>query len=212
MKLVACAAASLIVACSARGARPAPPSQSVAHEVTWAAPQVDTLIRLGREDQEGRGALAQAMVRQDTAVMLASMRADSAHTRWLRTAVARYGWPIRSSVGDSAATSAWLILQHSPDTAWQAAMLPELEQLGRRGELRLPDVALLTDRVLVHRGEPQRYGSQFNIVDGRLVPAPIADLPGLNARRASVELPPMTEYVRMLSEQMKLPVSWPPTQ
>jgi hypothetical protein len=72
--------------------------------------------------------------------------------------------------------------------------------------------ALLTDRVLVHRGEPQRYGSQFDIVDGRLVPAPIADLPGLDARRASVGLPPMTEYVRMLSGQMKLPVSWPPTR
>jgi hypothetical protein len=94
VKLVACAAASLTIGCSARGARPGDPSP--AHAGTWGAPQVDTLIRLGREDQAGRDVLAQAMVRQDTAVLLASMRADSAHTRWLRAAVMRYGWPARS--------------------------------------------------------------------------------------------------------------------
>jgi hypothetical protein len=138
------------------------------------------------------------------------LRADSGRTRWLRAAVARDGWPARSTAGDSAQQAAWFILQHSPDTAWQAAMLPDLERLASSGELPTPDVALLTDRILVHRGQPQRYGSQFDMADGRLVPEPVADLAGLDARRASVGLPPMAEYVRMLAEQTKLPVVWPP--
>jgi len=33
---------------------------------------------------------------------------------------------------------------------------------------------------------------------------------GIDGRRASVGLPPMAEYVRMLAEQTKLPVVWPP--
>ena len=176
----------------------------------WDSAHVDTLLRLGREDQERREALAQAAASQDTAALASTLRADSARTRWLRAAVARHGWPARSSAGDRAQQAAWLILQHSPDTSWQAAMLPHLERLGRRGELPLADVALLTDRILVHRGQPQRYGSQFDMSDGRLVPAPVADVPGLDARRARMGLPPMTEYVRLLAEHTKLPVAWPP--
>jgi len=198
------------------GCRPGASGGSSAREpgsapsAQWAATRIDTLLRFGREDQDGREALAQAAVSQDTAVIFSTMRADSARTRWLQAAVARDGWPGRTSAGDSAQQAAWLILQHSPDTAWQAAMLPDLERLGRSGELPLADVALLTDRVLVHWAQPQRYGSQFDLTDGRLVPAPVADVAGLDARRASMGLPPMAEYVRVLTEQTKLPVVWPP--
>jgi hypothetical protein len=69
---------------------------------------------------------------------------------------------------------------------------------------------MFTDRVLVHRGKPQRYGSQFDFAGGRLVPAPIEDLPGLDARRAAIGLMPMAEYARMLGELYKIPVVWPP--
>lgn len=176
----------------------------------WNAARVDTLIRLGRADQEGRDQLSQAIAARDTALIFAAARADSARTAWVRAAVMRYGWPGRGTAGDSAQKSAWLILQHTPDTAWQATMLPELERLGKRGELPLADLALLTDRVLMHRGQPQRYGSQFTLVDGRLVPAPVADLVGLDERRATMGLPPMAEYVKLLANETKLQVTWPP--
>ena len=189
-----------------------PPARELPPVVSapWDRARIDTLLQYGRDDQQGRHALAQAAVAQDTSVLLATMQADSLRTRWLRDAVARHGWPVRATTSDTAANAAWLILQHSPDTAWQAAMLPELERLGRAGELPLSDLALLTDRIRMHRGQLQRYGSQFNVVDGRLVPAPTESLPGLDARRAAMGLPPMSEYVRMLSEQTKLPVTWPP--
>ena len=154
--------------------------------------------------------MGQAMASNDTGVIFPLMRADSARSRWLRAAVKSRGWPTRVAAGDSAADAAWLILQHSPLWDWQEEMLPMLEQLGSRGEMKPAEVALLTDRVLGHRGQPQRYGSQFSLVDGKLVAAPIADLPGLDARRASVGLPPMAEYVRVLGDVYKLPVVWPP--
>lgn len=178
---------------------------------TWSPAIIDTLVRLGREDQSGRAALAQAVVDRDTATLLRSLRADTARSLWLRRHVEERGWPTRATAGDSAAHAAWLILQHSPLHDWQSGMLPTLEQLADRGELPRPDLALLTDRVLVHRGEPQRYGSQFDVVNGRLVPSPIADLRRLDALRAAAGLPPMAEYVRLLGEMYGLPVDWPPT-
>jgi hypothetical protein len=167
-------------------------------------------MQLGRDDQLGRAMLAQAVAAQDTATLFRSVRADSAHSRWLRRTLGEHGWPTRAIAGDSAVHVAWLILQHSPFSDWQAEVLPALEELAARGEVPRADLALFTDRVLVHGGQPQRYGSQFNVVNKQLVPFPVADLPRLDIRRAEVGLPPMTEYVRMLGEAAKLPVAWPP--
>lgn len=176
----------------------------------WDPAQIDTLLRLGREDQAARELLMTAAATQDTGVIFAVLRADAQRTEWLKATVAVLGWPDRESASDSAHLAAWYMLQHSPDNAWQASMLPELEALARRGLVPLDDVALLTDRVLVHRGEPQRFGTQFDVVDGQLVPAPVEDLEALDVRRADMQLPPIAEYLRLLAEQSGMPVRWPP--
>ncbi|HSU14104.1 DUF6624 domain-containing protein [Longimicrobium sp.] len=206
---------TFIAACLVGGACAAQPGARAATGPSagagaWSPALVDTLVRLGREDQDGRAALAQAAAAGDTATLKQSLRADSARSLWLRRVVREHGWPTRASMPDTAAHVAWLILQHSPFYEWQGEMLPTLEELAARGELPPPDLALFTDRVLVHRGQPQRYGTQFNVTGGRLVPAPIADLPRLDARRAAVGLPPVADYVRMLGEMYGLPVVWPP--
>lgn len=177
---------------------------------TWDPAALDTLLRIGREDQAGREQLARAAATQDTAVIFATLRADSVRTRWVRGAVAARGWPARSRVGAEAQGAAWYVVQHSPDSAWRAAMVPTLERLAEAGELPRGDVAALADRVAVHRGQPQRYGTQFDVVEGRLVVAPVADLAGLDARRAAVGLMPMAEYVRLLAARLGLPADWPP--
>jgi hypothetical protein len=176
----------------------------------WNAAALDTLMRLGLEDQAGRELLMMAAATQDTGVLMAVMRADAERTAWLKAAVSARGWPDRVSATDSAHLVAWYMLQHSPDHAWQAAMLPELEARARDGVIPLDDVALLTDRVLVHRGERQRYATQFDVVNGRLVPEPVEDLETLDIRRADMQLPPMAEYLRLLAEQSGMPVVWPP--
>ena len=62
----------------------------------------------------------------------------------------------------------------------------------------------------MHRGQPQRYGSQFTLVNGRLVPAPGEDLAGLDDRRAGMGLPPMAKYTKLLAKETGLRVAWPP--
>ena len=168
------------------------------------------LVRLEVDDQKGREDIAALVARNDTAVLFRFMRADSARTLRLKEIVALHGWPTPALVGKDGVEAAWLILQHSPDYAWQEQMLPVLERSSAAGEIRRTDVALLTDRVLVHRGKPQRYGNSFSIKNGRLVADPIEDIGGLDARRAALGLPPMTEYARQLGETYNVPVEWPP--
>jgi hypothetical protein len=200
--------AALILLLAAACARPAPPSP--ASGPARLAGLADSLVILLAEDQEGRDRLPAAFAAGDTLLVRRMMSADLARTAWLRGKVRAHGWPGRSLVGDSAAGAAWLILQHSPDTTFQREMLPLVERAAARGDVDRADVALLTDRVRLRSGMRQLYGSQFDVVDGRLVANPTEDLPGLDARRASVGLPPIAEYVRILGEMYKLPVVWPP--
>jgi hypothetical protein len=164
------------------------------------------LIRRYAVDQQGRDSIAIALNAGDTAFVIRLMARDSASTAWLKGVVARYGWPGRSLVGDSAATAAFLILQHSPDNAWQGEMLPTLWRQAERGELKKSDVAMLEDRVRIRQGLPQRYGMSFSMKDGCLVADPIEDQPGMAARRREVGLPPMDEYMRKLEEVYRMKV------
>jgi len=202
MRFIPLIAVAVSIACGSRNEAP--------NAATWNTVMVDSLLLLAQEDQADRESLEGADIAKDTAKLFRAMRGDSARTRWLRNAVKERGWPKRSVVGDSAAKAAWLMLQHTEFQDWADEMLPVLERLADSGEVKRSELALFTDRVLMHRGQPQRYGSQFNFVDGRMVAYRIEDLAQLDARRAEVGLPPMAEYVRVLSEAYKLPVVWPP--
>lgn len=124
---------------------------------------------------------------------------DSANTTWLKAVVARRGWPGRSAVGPEASGAAFLIVQHAVhDSSFQAHALSLMERGVPTGEVRGADVAMLADRVAVHRGQPQRYGTQAKLLDGRMVLDPIADSAHVDERRAALGMPPLREYVRVL--------------
>jgi hypothetical protein len=59
-------------------------------------------------------------------------------------------------------------------------------------------VALLTDRLASARGLPQEYVTRADLRDGQIAVKPIRDSAQVDARRATMGLPPMTEYLRVL--------------
>ncbi|HEU4569334.1 MAG TPA: DUF6624 domain-containing protein [Gemmatimonadales bacterium] len=135
----------------------------------------------------------------DTLVARRMLAVDSANTEWLRRVVADGGWPTRSRVGEEGAQAAFLIVQHAThDTAFQARMLPLLERAAAAGEARGADVAMLADRIAVHRGGRQRYGTQAQIQGGRVVLDPIDDSAHVDERRAALGMPPLAAYVAVL--------------
>jgi hypothetical protein len=168
------------------------------------------LLTLAQADQAAREGFGAAAAANDTVYLKRLLASDSARTLRLKEIVQVYGWPTSALVGRDGADAAWLLLQHSGDVAWQERLLPLLEVQAQAGELPLSSVALLTDRVLVGLGRPQRYGSQFSLVESRLVAHPIEDFAGLEARRAAMGLQPMAEYVKMLAEAYDALVEWPP--
>jgi hypothetical protein len=73
-----------------------------------------------------------------------------------------------------------------------------LERAYHMGEATGQQVALLTDRVATGRGTPQVYGTQVAVVAGHAVLEPIRDSANVDARRATVGLPPLREYLHMI--------------
>jgi len=166
------------------------------------------LVRLGMLDQTARVAFTADAV-SDTALMRTLLSLDSLLTSRLRAIVREQGWPTRTMVGASGARAAFLIVQHSPSNAFQREMLPLLSAAAENEEALPGDAAMLEDRVLTDEGKPQRYGTQFRIVAGELIPYPIEEPENLDERRASVGLMPMTEYVKLLEETYDGPVRYP---
>ncbi len=106
-------------------------------------------------------------------------------------------WPGRGVIGDEGAAAAFLILQH-------AIGHPELQRRGLalmleaipRGDANALDAAYLSGRIAVFEGREQTFGTQFDWdAAGQLSPALTCDPAGLDARRASVGLPPMAETI-----------------
>src|SRR4030095_16431980 len=77
-------------------------------------------------------------------------------------------------------------------------MLPAIEQAHARGDLKGEAVAMLVDRVQVHEGSPQTYGTQISLHDGRWVLDPIADSAHVDERRARMGVPPPAEDLALV--------------
>ena len=89
-----------------------------------------------------------------------------------------------------------------------AALWSTLRQSVAAGEAEAKHLAYLSDRVAMHRGRPQRYGTQFvsrdgDLVprDGDLVPHELEDPARVDAWRAEVGLGSLAEYEAVLKSR-----------
>jgi heme-degrading monooxygenase HmoA len=134
---------------------------------------------------------------QNLALLSEMNRTDRENLARVGAIIAKYGWPGKTLVGTAAAGTAWLVIQHS-EAATQKTYLTMMAQAAEAGELDRGKVAMTLDHILVADGKPQRYGSAFKQVNGEIVPEPIEDEAGLDARRKAVGLPPFAEYSAQL--------------
>lgn len=119
------------------------------------------LHRIYQRDQQIREALTAVGMESPAAVPLfKQMRGiDSVNQVYVRNLLTTTGWPARSQVGDTAARTIYLVVQHS-SRALIAQQLPALRKLVRQGEARATDAATMEDRLLMFSGNKQRYGTQ----------------------------------------------------
>lgn len=173
-----------------------------------AALREQLLQRAGRDQQLRQAVLGAAGSEVDPARWRELQALDADNAAWLRQVLDEHGWPASPLVGHDGAKAAWLLVQHADgDPALQRRALDMMQPAFERGQVDRGDVALLTDRVLLAEGKPQRYGSQFETDDdGVMRLRPVEDLAGLEARRAAAGLPSMADYRRMLTEIYGQPV------
>lgn len=111
----------------------------------------------------------------------------------LLTMIPPEGWFHRSHYGGEATQAAFLIVQHADLPLWRR-FVPLLEPLVRTGEVDGAMFALMYGRLALGEGRSQRYGSQRVCVDGRYRAGPPEDPEGIDIRRASVGLGPISDY------------------
>ena len=107
------------------------------------------------------------------------------------------GWPAISRFGTETPKAAWLVALHAThNPAFQADCLRQMMALPAN-EYDLIDRVYLEDRVLISSGQPQRYGTIWNVVSNPaidefdVVPSRMEDPANVDARRAQVGLPPL---------------------
>ena len=129
---------------------------------------------------------------------------DKKNQARLKQIVAEHGWPGVKLVGLSAANVAVLIVQHA-DLHAQKKYLPMLKTAVKRRDALSDWAAMLEDRVLVGEGKPQIYGTQVLIPPGstKWELCPIQNEARVDARRATVGLGPLEEYLKNFGIEYK---------
>jgi hypothetical protein len=112
----------------------------------------------------------------------------------LRELIALHGWPAEDIAGKDGCEAAWFIAQHSVgEPKFQRDSLRMLQACAAEGRAPAWHAAYLEDRIALHEGRPQRYGTQWidDPRDGRARPWTLADPENINAIRAKVGLAPL---------------------
>jgi len=161
-----------------------------------------TLLRRAELDQFARRRLREAGCFPgpggagcaDAAAVLRKI--DSENAMIVDEIVTREGWPSLPKFTFEAESAAWLLVQHADhDPAFQTRALAHLSEASAADSRFSYQVAYLADRIAIHAGEMQNYGTQGRCDAGAWKPFPIADVGELDARRDRMGLGSYEQYL-----------------
>jgi hypothetical protein len=166
------------------------------------------LVKMGEEDQKHRQEILDLMDRlakSDSEKVAKKWQQaverqkelDSKNRQRLDEIVKQYGWPKNSVFGEEASGVAFSVVQHA-ELDYQKKYLPLIKEAVAQKEARHSDLAMLEDRILIREGKKQVYGTQarLNQKTELMELYPIEDEENVDARRASVGLEPLAQYLK----------------
>lgn len=170
----------------------------------------EELLAMEKTDQEARKkCISGTADEQIQCLEKIDQTIDAPNTKRLEEIFKKYGFPTMKLVSKDGFQAFLLLLQHSTSDSLREKSLKPIKKAFKRGEISPLDYANFTDRLLLHQGKPQIYGSGFKTKDGKLVMDKTKDIKNLDKRRRKIGLPPIAEYVKMLKEIYNLEVEMP---
>jgi hypothetical protein len=163
------------------------------------------LLKMVSEDQQARTAVTKGGWGSNPIAVNHLLVVDRRNLAVLHEVIAAGGIPTLRRVGRDGMSAFWLLVQHADDDL--ALQEQVLQALTSESGVSPGDIAMLTDRVRVHQGRPQVYGSQFKLSSQELVPDPIEDEAHVDERRKSVRLAPMADYACVMRVRYKPPAA-----
>lgn len=127
-------------------------------------------------------------------------RIDGANTARLKEIMADMSWTELAAISQDAANDAFLIVSHTSDTEFKKAVVAEIEPLVRAGQMDGEDYAMFVDDLLLNETGQQRYGTNFECVQGEWRPQPTEDMEYVDERRAEMGLPPLSAGLEIMRQ------------
>lgn len=134
---------------------------------------------------------------------------DQENLRRVEEIILMYGWPIYSLVGETAAKGAFLVIQHSNAQVQQKYFMLVFDA-AKNNEASKEWVALLLDRISVHKQGFQYFGTQvYQVRDsttgrlGKYKYFPIQDETKVDSLRKSFDMIPLNEYYSLFGIDYK---------
>lgn len=158
------------------------------------------LGRMVQEDQNLRSKVM-ALDEKREPVKFAEIQAqlqaeDEKNHQELKRIFREVGFPTMAMVGRDGVSTAFILVQHADqDLPFQEEALKLAEPLMLRRELSKQQFAMLTDRVLIGQGKPQRYGTQLKRAGDKWALEDVEDPAKLDVRRESMGLNSSADYI-----------------
>ena len=134
---------------------------------------------------------------------------DEPNTKHITQIFDQIGFPDTAKVGKEGLEAFMTLLQHAPTDQLRVRSLKPITKAFKNKEIPSMPYANFVDRLRLHQGKKQLYGSGFEIKDGKLLLSTTKDIKNLEKRRAKIGLPPMAEYVKDLEELYHLKAVYP---
>ncbi|MDO1449773.1 hypothetical protein Q0590_26075 [Rhodocytophaga aerolata] len=129
--------------------------------------------------------------------VVANTDIDKENQQIVVSTIEKCGFPSVEKHGNRSVEAVFLVIQHAGKSL-REKYFPQIKKSADQGDLQWSLVALMEDRMLMDRGEKQKYGSQVQKKNGsdKWSLYPIEDPQNVNKRRAQVGLGPIEEYLK----------------
>ncbi|PWW27582.1 MULTISPECIES: DUF6624 domain-containing protein [unclassified Chryseobacterium] len=108
------------------------------------------------------------------------------------------GWLGKDKIGENANTALFAVIMHANKLETMEKYLPILKEAAKKGNAEKSQVAYLTDRIELLNNRKQIYGTQPSIrSNGKTFIENLIDSANVNARRKSMGLDPIENYIRI---------------